>query len=150
MARMHSRKKGKAGSKKPSVKKPQPWISYATEEVEQLVVKIAKTGKTQAQIGIILRDSYGIPDINKITNKKIGAILKEHKIEPKLPEELTSLIKKEIKLLKHIEKNKKDMPSRRGLILTGSKIKRLTKYYKRKGRLPQDWVYSREQARITV
>ena len=150
MARMHSRKKGKAGSKKPSAKKLQPWISYGPEEIEQLIVKISKTGKTTAQIGLILRDSYGIPDVHKLTGKKVAQILKAHKIEQKIPEDLTSLIRKEITIIKHLESNKHDMPSRRGLQLTESKIKRLTKYYKRNGVLPADWKYSREQAKITI
>lgn len=150
MARMYSRKKGKAGSKKPTVSKLQPWITYTPEEIEQLVVKIAKTGKSTSQIGIILRDSYGIPDVHKLAGKKIYQIKKEHKLENKIPEDLSTLIKKEIKIIKHLEKNKQDMPSRRGLLLTESKIKRLTKYYKREGILPSDWTYSREQAKITV
>lgn len=147
---MHSRKKGRAGSKKPVVTKPQPWISYSPEEIEQLVVKISKTGKSIAQIGLILRDSYGIPDVHKLAGKKVGQILKAHKIEQKIPEELVNLIKKEITIIKHLETNKHDMPSRRGLSLTESKIKRLTKYYKRKKLLPNDWKYNREQAKITI
>ncbi|MBS3152458.1 30S ribosomal protein S15 [Candidatus Woesearchaeota archaeon] len=150
MARMYSRKKGRAGSKKPTVTKPQPWITYTPEEVEQLIVKIAKTGKTSAQIGLVLRDNYGIPDVHKLSKKKINQVLKEHKLTQKIPEDLVALIKKEINIIKHLEGNKKDMPSRRGLLLTGSKIKRLTKYYKRNGVLPTDWKYSREQAKITI
>lgn len=147
---MHSRKKGRAGSKRPFVTKPQSWVSYSKEEIEQLVVKISKTGKPASQIGLVLRDSYGIPDVHKLSSKKIGQILKEHKLESKIPEALISLIKKEIQIIKHLEANKHDMPSRRGLSLTGSKIKRLTKYYKRKGILPADWTYSRDQAKITI
>jgi len=147
---MHSRKKGKSGSKKPSVEKPQPWISHTSQEIEQLIAKLSKSGKTSSQIGIVLRDSYGIPNTKKITKKKTLKILRDHKLEPKLPEQLSNLIKKEIKIIKHMEKNRHDMPSRRGLLLTESKIKRLTKYYKSKGVLPQDWTYSREQAKITV
>ena len=150
MARMHSRKKGKAGSKKPIIAKPQPWLSYSKEEVEKLVLKVSKTGKTTSEIGIILRDSYGIPDVQKLTNKKVTQILEDNKISPKIPEDLANLIKKEIKIIKHLEKGKKDMPSHRGLLLTNSKIRRLTKYYKREGILPEDWKYSREQARLTV
>ncbi len=150
MARMHSRKKGKAGSKKPIVTKPQPWLTHSSEEIEQLIIKIVKTGKSTSQIGMILRDSYGIPDVHKLAGKKLNQILKLNKIAPKIPEELTNLIKKEIKLVKHLENNKQDRPSERGLQLTGSKIRRLTKYYKRKKMLPQDWTYSREQAKITV
>lgn len=150
MARMHSRKKGKAGSKKPIVTRPQPWITYSPEEVEQLVIKIAKTGKSTSQIGMILRDSYGIPDIQKLAKKKVIQILKANQIAPKIPEELTNLIKKEIILIKHLDNNKQDKPSNRGLQLTGAKIRRLTKYYKRKKMLPSDWTYSRDQAKITV
>lgn len=150
MARMYSRKKGKAGSKKPLVDKLKPWLNYTPQEIEQLIVKISKTGKNTAQIGMILRDSYGIPDIKKITNKTITKILKEHKLEAKLPEDIANLIKKQIKIIKHLEANKHDMPSRRGLMLTESKINRLKKYYKRIGVLPQDWAYSKEQVKITV
>ncbi len=147
---MHSRKRGRAGSKKPLVTKPQPWISYSPEEIEQLIVKISKTGKSIAQIGLILRDTYGIPDVHKLAGKKVGQILKAHKIEQKIPEDLVNLIKKEIMIIKHLENNKHDMPSRRGLSLTESKIKRLTKYYKRNKLLPADWTYNREQAKITI
>ena len=150
MGRMYSGKKGKAGSKRPSTQKPQPWLSYKPNEVEQLVVKLSKSGKIMPQIGIILRDSYGIPDVQKLTNKKIIKILKEHKIESKIPEELSNLIKKEINIMKHLEKNKFDMPSRRGLMLTESKIKKLTKYYIKKRVLPENWKYSKEQIKITI
>ncbi len=132
MARRFSRKKGQAGSKKPLIDKPKPWLSYSNTEIEQLVTKLAKTGKSTSQIGIILRDSYGIPDVKKYSNKKVTTILKEHKLQSKLPEDLTNLIKKELSLHKHIGKYNRDMTSRRGLILTQSKIRGLTKYYKRK------------------
>ena len=147
MAKMHSRKRGRAGSKKPIVDKPQPWLKSSAEEIEQLVVKLSKGGKAAPQIGIVLRDSYGIPDVHRLTSKKITKILKEHKIEQKTPEDLTNLIKKELQIMKHLEKNKKDMPSRRGLLLTEAKIKRLAKYYKREKVLPQDWDYKKEVAK---
>ena len=55
MARMYSRKKGKAGSKKPFKSKAN-WVKYKPKEVELLIAKFAKTGKTGSQIGLILRD----------------------------------------------------------------------------------------------
>ena len=71
MARMYSRKKGKSGSKRP-VKKTKPvWLRYGSRETEQLVIKLAKAGKTASEIGIILRDSYGIPSVSAVTKKKI-------------------------------------------------------------------------------
>ena len=62
MARMYSRRKGKAGSKKPAKKQVPSWLRYKGKEVELLVVKLAKEGKNPSQIGLHLRDVYGIPD----------------------------------------------------------------------------------------
>ena len=147
---MHSRDKGKSGSTKPLEKKTYKWVKYKPKEIEQLITKLSKLGKTPSQIGLILRDQYGIPDIKSITKNKLLAILKKNKLNPELPEPLSALIKKEIVLLKHMEKNKHDQPSKRGLNLTESKIRRLTKYYKKKGVLPKDWKYSKEQAKLLV
>src|SRR3989344_1794402 len=150
MARMYSGKKGKSGSKKPIKRTKKVWLRYSDEEVEQLIIKLAKQGYTQSRIGTILRDTYGVPDVRTILNKKIGKVLEENKLKPKLPEDLLNLIKKELNILKHLEINKKDMPARRGLLLTESKINRLVKYYKREGALGKDWVYNREQAKLLV
>ncbi|MAG50633.1 30S ribosomal protein S15 [archaeon] len=148
MARMHSRKKGKSGSTR-SLRKSKPsWIRHKDNEIEQLVVKLAKSGKTPSKIGIFLRDSYGIYDVKKLTGKKINKILEENDAKLKVPEDFKALIKKEILLIKHLEKNKHDMPSKRGLLLTESKIKRLAKYYKKVGKLPKDWKYSREEIKL--
>jgi small subunit ribosomal protein S15 len=150
MARMHSRRKGKAGSKKP-VKKVKPvWIRYTGKEIEQLVVKLSKSGKTPSEIGVILRDTYGVPDVKTLTKKKICKILDENKAGPKLPSDLIALIKKDIDIMKHVETNKKDMSAKRGLLLTISKIRRLTKYYKNVGKLPRDWIYDRSKAKLLL
>lgn len=150
MARMYSRRKGKAGSKKP-VKKVKPvWIRYTVKEIEQLVVKLAKAGKTPSEIGVILRDTYGVPDVKTLTKKKISKILDENKVNPKLPSDLVALIQKDIAIMKHVDENKRDMTARRGLSLTESKIRRLTKYYKRVGKLQKDWVYDRSKAKLLI
>src|SRR3989338_891081 len=102
MARMYSRKRGKAGSTRPSKVVTQPWIRYKGEEI------------------------------------------------PKLPEDITALVKKDIKLVKHLDSNKKDMTVWRGLIITESKINKLAKYYKREGFLPQDWKFDRKTAKLLI
>ena len=94
MARMHSRKKGKSGSKKPIKKSVPVWSRYKSNEVELLITKLAKEEKSGSQIGMILRDSYGIPDIKSVTKKKIGRILKEKDLVKDIPEDLMALIKK--------------------------------------------------------
>ncbi len=145
---MYSRKKGKSGSTR-SLRKSRPsWIRHKDNEIEQLVVKLAKSGKMSSQIGIFLRDSYGIYDVKKLTGKKITKILEENDVKINVPEDFRALAIKEIAIIKHLEKNKHDMPSKRGLLLTESKIKRLAKYYKKIGKLPRDWKYSREEIKL--
>lgn len=147
---MHSRKKGKSGSNKPSVTIKKSWNIHSAKEVEQLVIKLAKSGNNSPNIGLILRDSYGISNVQLITNKKINQILEENKLNKDLPDDLIALIKKDIRLMKHVETNKKDMTVRRGLILTASKINRLAKYYKRNNKLPLDWTYDRSKAKLLI
>ncbi len=150
MARMYSRKRGKSGSKHPLKKTKKVWLRYSDKEVEQLIVKLAKQGNTQSKIGIVLRDTYGVPDVRIVLSKKIGQVLDENKLKPNLPDDLMALIRKELDIFKHLEVNKKDMPAKRGLQLTESKINRLVKYYKKKGILDKNWVYDRSKAKLLV
>ncbi len=148
MARMHSRKKGKSGSKKPVKKSVPSWARYKAKEVELLVAKFGKEGKSSSEIGIILRDTYGVPDVRTTAGKKIQAILKERGLQRELPEDLLNLVKKSINLRKHMGENKQDMPAKRGLQLTESKIKRLGKDYKRTKGLALDWKYDAKSIRL--
>lgn len=150
MARMHSRKKGKSGSKKPIKKTLPSWLGYKAKEVELLIAKISKEGKTPSEIGIVLRDVYGIPDVRRVCGKKINQILIEKSLSKGLPEDLLSLIKKSVALTKHIGNNKQDQSSKRGLLLTQSKINRLVKYYKRTGKISEDWKYDPKKAAMFV
>jgi small subunit ribosomal protein S15 len=138
MARMHSRKKGKSGSTIPSKKIP-TWALYKGKEVEKLVQKYGKLGKSSSEIGMILRDSYGINSVKALTAKKINGILIEQGITKTLPEDMLALIRKMIDIKTHVEKNKQDQTARRGLILTSSKIRRLIKYYKASKVIEKDW-----------
>lgn len=148
MARMHARKKGKAGSTKPAVPTEQPWVKYKPVEIEQLVIKLGKQGNSTSGAGIILRDSYGIADVKEITGKKISQIFKENKLQPEFPEDLQNLIRRSIQVRKHLDINKKDVVSKRGLQLIDSKIRRLEKYYKKGGILGSN--YSRKKAELSI
>jgi small subunit ribosomal protein S15 len=150
MARMHSRAKGKSGSTKPSKLSVPSWLQYKPKEIELLVVKYAKEGKAPSQIGLLLRDEYGIPDVKVITGKTILAILKEKSLATPIPEDLMALIRKAILVKKHLAENHKDMTAKRGIQLTESKIMRLAKYYKRTGRLPATWKYDPEKVRLSI
>ncbi len=150
MARMYSRKRGKSGPTHPSKKAVPSWVDRSDKEIESLVTKLRKEGKTNSQIGLIMRDIYGVPDVKAVTNKKIGKILKEKNMEPEIPEDLMALIKKIVKLKKHMGENKHDMPANRGVQLTESKIRRLIKYYKKVKKLPIEWKYDEKRIRLIV
>ncbi|MEM7821683.1 MAG: 30S ribosomal protein S15 [Candidatus Aenigmatarchaeota archaeon] len=150
MARIYSGKKGKSSSHKPLVKIKPRWVKLKKEEVEGLIEKLARQRLTSAQIGTILRDQYGIPDVKTITDKTISEIMREKGVYPEIPEDLMALLKKAVNLRSHLEKNKADKHSLRGLKNLESKIKRLGRYYSRKGILPPDWEYVPEKAKLMV
>jgi len=146
MARMYSRKRGKASSKKPLKRTVPSWVVLKPTEVEMLVAKMAKEGFSASKIGLTLRDKYGLPDVKAMCGKTITKLLKEKNVLPELPEDITALIKKSAAVQKHLEENRHDQTAKRGLTLTESKIKRLIKYYKLSGRIPEDWKYDVSRA----
>lgn len=150
MARMHSRARGKSGSTKPSEQKKPTWITQSPKETELLIVKYAKDGKSASQIGLHLRDEYGIPDVKLAIGKTITQVLAEKKLTAEIPDDLMALIRKAVLVKKHQETNKNDMTAKRGLRLTESKINRLVKYYKATGKLPQSWKYDPERIKLYV
>jgi len=150
MARKYSGAKGVAGSKKPIKKVIPSWNRYGAKEVEMLILKLQREGQTPSQIGLHLRDVYGIPDVKTLCSKSITQILSEKKSLGPLPEDLQAMIKKLIMIRKHLEENKLDQVAKRGLMITESKVQRLAKYYKRTGRLPQDWKYDVSKAKLYV
>ncbi|RLE80080.1 MAG: 30S ribosomal protein S15 [Thermoprotei archaeon] len=143
-----SKEKGKSHSTRPIRTSPPSWVKYTPEEVENLVVELARKGYGPSMIGIILRDQYGIPLVKLITGKRITQILKEKGLAPTLPEDLSNLIKRAMRIRRHLEEHPKDYHSKRGLQLVESKIYRLAKYYRRVGILPKDWEYKPEKISI--
>lgn len=147
---MHSRDKGKSGSTRPSKTTKATWVRHKPKEVELITVKLGKEGKSSSEIGMIFRDVYGIPSIKEVTGKTVSKILEEKKLAPKIPEDLLALIKKAVAISKHLDENKQDKTGKRGLQLTESKINRLVKYYKRTGKLSQDWKYDKSSIQLYI
>lgn len=139
MARMHARRRGKSGSKRPISKLPPSWLKVTPEEVEALVVKYAREGYPPSLIGVILRDRHGVPLVKQVTGKSIKQILEENGLKPQIPEDLMNLLERARRMRVHLEKNRSDRYNRHRLQLVEAKIHRLVKYYKRIGELPQDW-----------
>jgi len=142
MARLYAKRKGRSGSRKPDVKESPAWVQLKKDEIESLVVKLSGTGLTSAQIGQKLRDSYGVPDVRLATGKSIVKIMKEKGVKIDIPEDVTSLMKRAVLLQTHLKANPADKSNKRSLELVESRIRRLSRYYKREGVIPQDWDYT--------
>jgi len=145
---MPKKQQGKSHSIRPVSKRPPSWCKYQPEEVEALVIKLAKEGHPPSRIGTILRDQYAIPLVKSITGKTITQTLKETELAPTIPEDLGNLLKKAARLVAHLEKNNKDLHNKRALQLVEAKIYKLARYYKRESVLPQNWKYEPKIATI--
>jgi small subunit ribosomal protein S15 len=150
MARMYSRKKGRSGSKRP-LQRASPWVKLKPAELEEIIVKLARQGRQSAEIGLILRDQYGIPSTRDSFKARIARIMKKHGVYNEvLPEDMYNLVRRAVNLRKHMDRNKKDYTSYRGLELTESKIRRLAKFYKKQKALPEKWKWDPEKAKLWV
>ncbi len=150
MSRMHSSRKGSSGSKKPLVTENPKWVQQSADEVKDLVAKMATEGVTMAKIGLVLRDQYGIPNVRLATGKTIKEICAEKGVKFELPDDLQNLMKRAVALSGHVKGNPKDLHNTRGLRLIESKIRRLVKYYKREGVIPETWTYALDTAALQV
>ena len=152
MARMHSKKQGKAKSRKPVVELGvvPSGAPISKAEIEDLIVKYTKQGMSPAQIGEKLKREHGVPYIRQYTGKRLVEILKEKKIAGQIPADLMDLMRKAVTMHAHIEKNKQDNHNRLRLKRVESKIWRLSKYYIREGELPGAWKYDPKQAELLI
>lgn len=146
------RDKGQSHSTRPARAGPPKWLKLdiSPSDIELLVVELAKKGYPPSMIGIVLRDQFGIPLVKQVIGKKVEEILEKHGIKLVVPEDLFNLMKRAVNLRRHLEEHPKDYHSKRGLIEIESKIHRLVKYYKRVGKLPPDWEYDPEKAKLIV
>ncbi len=126
------------------------WVKYSTEEIEDLIVKFNKEGKTASEIGITLRDQYGIPSVKAVTGEKITQILEKKGQANEYPEDILNLIKRAVNIRDHLKENPKDIHSKRGLTIIESRIRRLGSYYSREGKLPEGWRYDPTEAALLV
>merc|ERR1719162_978713 len=144
------RGKGISSSATPYRRKPPSWLKMKPEDVCDHITKLAKKGLTPSQIGVTLRDSFGIPQVRVVTGNKILRILKVAALAPEIPEDMYHLIKKAVAIRKHMDRNRKDKDSKFRLILVESRIHRLARYYRRVKALPATWKYSSATASALV
>lgn len=149
MARMHARRRGRSGSHTLTRAQHPEWAP-SPDEVATQVVKLARKGLSSAGIGTHLRDCHGVPSVKLATGKSVTALMRENGEAPNLPEDMTNLMRKAVKLNEHLLANHRDIHNRRALQLTEAKIMRLARYYRRSGALPTDWRYSLNTAKLLV
>ncbi|MGD0719033.1 MAG: 30S ribosomal protein S15 [Thermoplasmata archaeon] len=150
MSRIHSGRKGRAGSHRPYPATKPEWVTTSKEEVVEAAVKLAKGGLSSAQVGQALRDSYGIPSVRAITNERLSRVLKANGISQELPEDLQALLKRVVHLQRHLQGHPKDNSNKRGLSLVESRIRRLARYYRQHKVIPDSWRYSAAGAALQV
>ena len=80
MGRMQMKGKGKgiSSSALPYKRKAPKWVTLSPSAVSDIIVKLAKKGLSPSQIGVLLRDQHGIPQVRFITGKKILRVLKKN------------------------------------------------------------------------
>lgn len=145
---MPKQEKGRSHSVRPVSKRSPSWCKYEPEEVEALVVKLAREGESTSRIGTILRDQHGIPLAKPITGKSITSLLKEADMAPSIPEDLGMLLRKAARLSTHLDRNKMDLANKRSLQVIEARIYKLSRYYKKKSVLSSDWKYQHKVASI--
>jgi len=150
MARMHARRKGKSSSKRPFLTENPKWVPLNKAEIEDIIVKLATEGNSSAMIGLILRDQHGVPNVKLATGKTITDIMKEKDVMQKLPDDLGALLKKVTNLDQYLKQNPRDIHNKRNLHLLEAKIRRLERYYKKKGVIPETWKYSLDRAELEL
>ena len=150
MGRMHSPGKGVSRSSLPFKRTPPSWLQMSATDLCNQIIALARKDMKPSQIGVLLRDNYGIPQVSSITRSKILYILSKNNLAPAIPEDLYALIKKAVSMRKHLEKHRKDKDSKYRLILVESRIYRLARYYKRSEKLPANWKYQSKTASALI
>jgi small subunit ribosomal protein S15 len=148
MARLHAKRKGKSGSTRPFLTANPEWVPLESKEIEETILRLHAEGFTAAAIGVRLRDSFGVPNVRLATGKGILDILKARGVKMDIPQDLSALMKRAVEVQSHLKQHTKDLSNKRGLQLIESKIRRLSRYYKEQGLLPQDWDYSLKVAEL--
>ncbi|MCW3992937.1 MAG: 30S ribosomal protein S15 [Candidatus Bathyarchaeota archaeon] len=136
--------RGRSRSRRPVSRRPPDWVEYQPDQVKALIINLAREGRPPSEIGNILRDEHGIPLVKPIVGYGVLRVLEEAGLAPDIPEDLYNLMVRATRLRRHLERNPKDFSNKRSLQLTESMIYRLTRNYKRRGRLPMDWRYRSE------
>ncbi len=141
MARTHAHTHGKSHSIRPTSKNAPSW-AIDSQEIIKKIVELGKDGMSASEIGLRLRDEFAVPLVKPIIGKTITQIMQENDIQRAMPEDLERLLRKALGLQKHLNVHNSDKRNVRSLELIESKIHRLSRYYKKTGKVTQSWKYA--------
>ncbi len=145
---MYSDSKGKSHSTRPIFKRAPSWITYSPDEVEALIVKMAKDEVSPSLIGVKLRDEYGVPLVKLFLGKSIHDVLKENNLVKDIPDDLDLLVRRAKHMQQHLRQHHGDRKNVRSLELIEAKIHHLSKRYRKLGLVPSDWKYKSKVAQL--
>ncbi len=151
MARMYKSRRGQSGSSRPNVSEAPAWSNTDKDAIQSLILDLAKSGLSSAEIGTVLRDKHAVPNVRLVLGKRIAQVLSENGMGGTYPEDMMNLMRQAVGIINHLGSgNHKDIHNKRALEITESKIRKLANYYKDEGRLPADWRYKRDELRLMV
>lgn len=105
---------------------PKPtWVKMKEPELKKIILELSEK-HAPSQIGIILRDQYGIPT-TKIFGKKLKAYMKELGIDRN--EDLENAEKKVANLKEHLKNNITDRSAKHKLQHAQSRLNITKKYF---------------------
>ena len=148
---MYKSRKGQSGSTRPHVSEAPSWSNTDKDAVQSLILDLAKSGMSTAEIGTVLRDKHAVPSVRLVLGKRIGQVLAENDMSSAYPEDMMNLMRQAVGIINHLGSgNHKDIHNKRALEITEAKIRRLASYYIGENRLPSDWRYKRDELRLMV
>jgi len=106
------------------------WVKMKEPELKKVILELSEK-HAPSQIGMILRDQYGIPT-TKVFGKKLKAYLKELGIERN--EDLENAEKKVGKMKEHLKNNITDRKAKHKIQHAQSRLNIIRKYFGITGR----------------
>jgi len=148
---MYKSRRGQSGSSRPNVSEAPAWSNTDKDAIQSLILDLAQSGLSSAEIGTVLRDKHAVPNVRLVLGKRISQVLSENGMGGTYPEDMMNLMRQAVGIINHLGSgNHKDIHNKRALEITESKIRKLANYYKGEGRLPSDWRYKRDELRLMV
>ena len=105
-----------------------PWLKIKEEEIKKIIAELAKK-HPPAEIGLILRDQYGVPT-TKLYGKKLKQYLKELNLNSN--PDLENAEKKLEKIKTHLKTNITDRKAKHKIQKAQSSLNRQKRYFAKK------------------